>query len=467
MYEDIKEQFKSVIINSQNIPEPKIDNLFARWEIQKKRFIDRFGGLIYEWPEIVEFALDDKIKHSKAMEFAQVVYDNFNNADLADFIDANIDTFFENRVSKNLDKKKIPEGMKLVKAFKYFETNKTTLRCIQDMASQIIQEDKIKGTLCFSVHPLDFLSSSENTYNWRSCHALDGEFRAGNLSYMVDDSTFMVYIKGADNQRLYGFKDIPWNSKKWRMLIHASGNDKIIFAGRQYPFSSKSGIDTVLNIYNNLMTSEIGYNYWSCRKYGPWKNDYVDSYTPVDSKEPYDLINLDTRYLIYENKLVDIEDVVKDGSSYALNYNDVLRSTCYKYPYYAILNPYSYKNSVDYLINHPAKVGREVYCLHCGKDIITNPEIMRCDDCELEFGIEDNDIYNTCDCCGARIFVDDSIGVGDEGEIVCESCYDNYCFVCDDCGCVYYNEEKVYIPGTDYYPEEGIWVCKQCYEDRQ
>ena len=28
----------------------------------------------------------------------------------------------------------------------------------------------------------DYLSLSENAFNWRSCHALDGEYRAGNLS---------------------------------------------------------------------------------------------------------------------------------------------------------------------------------------------------------------------------------------------------------------------------------------------
>lgn len=46
--------------------------------------------------------------------------------------------------------------MKLVKAFKYFEENSRSLEDIQNYASRIIQEDKIEGTLCFSVHPLDF-----------------------------------------------------------------------------------------------------------------------------------------------------------------------------------------------------------------------------------------------------------------------------------------------------------------------
>lgn len=126
--------------------------------------------------------------------------------------------------------------MKLVKAFKYFEENPRSLEDIQNYASRIIQEDKIEGTLCFSVHPLDFLSVSENTYNWRSCHALDGEYRAGNLSYMVDRSTFICYLRGAENQKLPHFpEDVLWNSKKWRMLLYMEDKRRGLMAGRQYP----------------------------------------------------------------------------------------------------------------------------------------------------------------------------------------------------------------------------------------
>ena len=457
MYEYIKEQFKPVISFSQNIPDPKIDYLFKEWEHQKERFIKRFGGLIYEWPTPIEFTLDDTQKRQRAMEFASTVSDTFNNPTLAEFIDENLDTFFENKVSKSLDGN-IPQGMKLLKAFKFFEPNKAALRNIQDMASQIIQENKIKGTLCFSVHPLDFLSSSENTYNWRSCHALDGEYRAGNLSYMIDNSTFMVYLKGADNQHLYGFGGVQWNSKKWRMLIHSNETDDIMFAGRQYPFSSKSGIDTVLNIYNNLIITE-NKNLFGPVKFGPWRADYIDSYVPYDATDSVDLTG---KYLVYSNQLIEINQIVHDGQN-ALNYNDVLRSTCYRYPYYTVFNPYGY-HSVDYILKHPVIIGAEVPCLHCGQELIRNPETMRCDDCELEFGTEENDSYSTCNCCGARIYVDDAICVGDDGDLICDSCFRAHAFVCDCCGGVFYEEEKVFIPDEND-EENGQWYCRGCYED--
>ena len=461
MYEDIREKFKSVISYSQNIPDPQIDYIFREWEINKAKFIERFGGLIYEWSEPIEFTLDDNQKRMRAMEFATTVSDTFNNPALAEFIDENLDSFFENKVSKSLGE--VPVGMKLLKAFKYFEPNKAALRSIQDMASNIIQENKIKGTLCFSVHPLDFLSSSENTYNWRSCHALDGEYRAGNLSYMVDSTTFMVYLKGADNQNLYGFGPVEWNSKKWRMLIHAADDDSIMFAGRQYPFSSKSGIDTVLNIYNNLMM--IGKDHpWSIRynKYGSWRADYVDSYVPFDATNMEASVSLNSQYLIYANQLIDLNKIVVEGPN-CLNYNDILKSTCYNYPYYAIYRPYDY-HSVDSLLAHPIVVGAEVPCLHCGEELIHNTETMRCDHCELQYGTEENDVYTSCDCCGARIYVDDGICVGDDGDIICDSCFHQHAFVCDCCGNVYYDEDKVFISdGND--EDSGLWYCRGCYED--
>lgn len=459
MYEDIQQQFNEVISYSQGIADPQTDILFKRWAKAKQKFIDRFGGLIYEWPTPVEFTLDMKEKRTKAMEFANCVHDAFNNMELAEFLDQNIDSFFDNKVSHTLGKN-IPEGMKLIKAFKFFENDKTALRHIQDMASQLIQEDKIKGTLCFSVHPLDFLSSSENTYNWRSCHALDGEYRAGNLSYMVDEATFMVYLKGADNTYLPPFNHVKWNSKKWRMLIHASLDDEIMFAGRQYPFNSKSGMDIVLNVYNNLRQQEYSYadHSWF-HKYRSWRADYVNGYVPYDG-DPLDSIELDTKYFVFSGHLIALDEAVKAGYN-SLNYNDVLCSTCYTFPYYTVLNPYGYHN-IQNIRNNPIVIGEEVGCLHCGNELITESETMRCSHCELEYGFEENDTYGSCACCGRRIYLDDSVSVGDYGELVCDGCFHSLCFICDDCGGVYYKDHSHFV-SIDENEEECY--CDHCYNN--
>ena len=445
--EEIKEQFKEVIRHSQGIDNPKVDDLFNRWEKSKKKFIDRFGGLIYEWSEPIEFTLDEGQKRQSAMEFASCVQDTFNNTDLAEFIDMNLNSFYDNVVSNSGDKG-VPKGMKLIKAFKYFETNEMTLHHLQDMASQLIQQNKIKGTLCFSVHPLDYLSSSCNTYNWRSCHALDGEYRAGNLSYMVDETTFMVYLKGVDDVAIPGFpSSVPWNSKKWRMLIHASTNDELMFAGRQYPFTSSNGLDIVLNVYNNIIgKNKNPYSYSS--KYYPWENNYVES---VGNDKLYG------KYFVFDRKLFLLDEYVTVGMG-ALNYNDILHSTCYTKPYYTILNFADWHDKPPKI-----EIGAYVNCLHCEENDITMSETMRCDDCEISNGFEVNEHISYCDCCGARVFYDDGFYVHDD--FVCEECFNRYTFQCDCCGEPAYNEEKKYIPPRKDGDEE-LWICDWCYQNQ-
>ena len=456
MYEDIKEQFKEVIRHSQGIKNPKVDLLFKDWKKAKSKYINLFGGLIYEWPEQIEFMLDEHSKVIRAAEFVDCVESNFRNPELASFLDKNLDSFFDNIVSES-EYNNIPKGMKLLKAFKYFESDKKVLREMQDMASQIIQENKIKGKLCFSVHPLDFLSSSENSYNWRTCHSLDGDYRAGNLSYMVDNTTFMVYLKGADKCYYPAFGDVAWNSKKWRMLIHESTNNSIMFAGRQYPFSSKAGIDIVLNIYNNIKSEyyerikkKKAMYYYMPIYYNEWSSNYVETYK--DDKGEEHLLN--EKYIIFNNKLKPLSEAITEGDR-ALNFNDVLRSSCYEYPYYATLRPPMNYFLLDF---DPIEVGGKVPCLQCESDFILSTETMRCDNCELKYGTEENDTYGTCACCGARLYIDDAPEVGDLGEAVCDACYKSECFICDECGEAFFNTDKVITTKDDGVVE----YCHHC-----
>lgn len=446
IYTDIQEQFNKVIAYSQGIPDPKTDELFENWLEAKRSFIEAFGGkLIYEVPVKVSFTLDMEEKKVRLNDFIDTVYNIYSNEALGSFLEQESEGFFSNVVVHDYEseKGKIPRGMKLVKAFKFFEGDKKTLETIQDDASRVIQENKIEGTLCFSVHPLDYLSSSENTYNWRSCHALDGEYRSGNLSYMTDSSTVVCYLRGSDNVNIPLFpSDVPWNSKKWRMLLYFSENWDIIFAGRQYPFTSTPGLEVVRNELMLMFheTTRCVYTLW-CNNYISAENTNL----PIDFK-----------YIPVRGELLSLTDIVPDDSRDALHFNDLLRSSCYTNPYYMIKNNYAWARHET---SHPrVMIGRKVKCLYCGKENITNPETMMCDDCELEYGHEENEIYGTCDCCGARVIRDDAISVGEE--IVCDACFATECFICDYCDEVHFKSEEV------YNKDHCSYMCKYCYDSR-
>jgi hypothetical protein len=105
-------------------------------------------------------------------------------------------------------------------------------------------------------------------------------------------------------------------------------------------------------------------------------------------------------------------------------------------------------------------VGGEIPCLHCGQELIRDPETMRCDECELEFGYEDNDNYGHCECCGCRIYYDDAYYVGDD--YICDHCFNNECFVCDNCGEAYYNTDKHCV---EIEEDRVEYMCPHCCEN--
>lgn len=405
-----------------------------QWEQNKQRFIEAFGGkMIVELGE-VEFHLSTPMRESKVNDFIDRLTVNYQHPELADFVRENRRGFFENRVVEGDDR--IPLGMKLVRAFKYFESeNKALLERIQNEASRIIQEDKFKGTLCISVHPLDFLSSSENDYKWRSCHALDGEYRSGNLSYMCDNATCLVYVKGKDDVILPHFpSDVPWNSKKWRTLLFLSEGADMLFAGRQYPFSTSDGMRTVGECLKSIpLLTKFFSNYW-------WE---WDDFT-VDHNDLY------SRYIKIYHKLVALDEIITDCSS--LHYNDLKWSNYSKPMYIPELNYAEFK--LGYLPHF--YIGAEVRCLHCGNTYIEDAVTMRCDDCELEYGTEDNDNYTYCDCCGIRLHWDDVNYITDDYR-VCNDCFQEKGFICPQCGETIFAEDAVYYaPHDEYYCDECV-----------
>ena len=461
----IKEDFDKVIQYSQSIPDPKTDRLFDVWMECKKEFIELFGGkYIYEFPQKVSFDLGPKEKHDRVIRFAGQVESTYGYSQLAEFIEKQEEGFFKNLTVEDYTMwsgKVIKKGTKLVKAFRNFIENEKSLTDIQNEASRIIQEDKIEGTLCLSVHPLDFLSLSENTYNWRSCHSLDGEYRAGNLSYMMDKHTIVCYLKGADDINLQAFHpDVKWNSKKWRVLLYISEDWNMLFAGRQYPFESKTGMDIVLKdllpAVNMCKERRSGYMKW---EWTDWNGTLFSNCELTNGIK----VVFNSPYVPIGDQLLPLNQVFAVGDG-AKNYNDVLHSSCYK-------PIYSFKYSAHYWddnyygglpATHPNStlfnIGGFTYCLRCGvEECLTGADTMLCEDCELKYGHSDNEMFTYCDSCGRRIYTDDSYAVGDESW--CQDCFDKYAHKCECCG------EIVYEENIHYHEPSQQYVCRYCLEE--
>ena len=458
----IKEDFNKVISFSQDIPDPKTDKLFDIWVNAKRTIIRAFGDqYIYEYPEKVCFELGQKEKHSRVMNFALYVEDKYGYSQLAEFIESQEEGFFKNITTSDYrawNGKLIKKGTKLIKAFKHFIENERSLADIQSEASRIIQEDKIEGTLCLSVHPLDYLSLSENTYNWRSCHSLDGEYRAGNLSYMMDEHTIVCYLKASDSAKLPNFpEDVPWNSKKWRVLLYLSRDVNMLMAGRQYPFETSVGMDFILKevVAKMRLIGSDDRSVWS-----NWNNTYVEKMEL--SNHIYSTFH--SPYIPVGHTLVALDEFVQNAEG-SKHYNDVLYSSCYTKPLYAFKYLQSLWNGEEYggmPLNHKDTsnfhLGGFTYCLWCGEaEVLDGADTMMCEKCELEHGSSENELFTYCDCCGRRIYADDAHIIGDED--ICEDCYDKHASVCERCGEVCWNED------IHYYEENDTYLCSECLDE--
>lgn len=464
---ELIQQVKHVLDYNTKTSCEHVSELIDIWEKNKEDFIEMFhGNLIYETEIPLTFYLQEKDKKTMYQSFldwldANYTWLNMEDADLGalyDFISsAGVDDFFDNKTSKDIkiikwtDKNKsevteevIPSHSKLVKNFKRFIQDKQLLRKIQDRASEFIQKEKIEGYLCFSVHPLDYLSISENTLNWRSCHALDGDYCAGNLQYMIDHSTVVCYLKGDKETYIPRFNGIPWNNKKWRMLLFFNETQDMILAGRQYPFDITTSLSV---IHDNLSSNVLKYPEWLFR-WSEWTNKNLSSIkdpTANPSLKGTDILLSKKYYYVGGSEpLMTLDKLIVEPKN-SLFYNDLLNSHFYTDPYYMIKRP------IHPINRERAKffIGGQVRCPCCGKNILKNPGELICAECINKAADTSlTDIF--CSVCDRRIEDNEWYAEDGNGEPICSECVNDFTTVCNRCGKIYLTSKMTYLNKNFY-----------------
>lgn len=428
-YNKLTWDVEKVVQFSQGIsfPLPKTADLIHIWSERKERFFKLFGEqLIVQSKDKIEVSLTDEIKDDLINAFLHKSHDFVPGCSIDDFIcwiDDNRAGFFNNRIVSPLPQTPMVENGKLLRAFKYFVDDPHYLRQLQDLASQFIQQSKIEGYLCLSIHPLDYLTASENNSNWRSCHALDGEYRAGNLSYMLDTTTIICYLRSAADVQLERLPEgMLWNDKKWRMYLSVNENEEIAFFSRQYPFTC----DTLLeHILRRSPLSQL--NLGTVRRDGFRKIVTGTNET----------VELDHNYIYYRygDCILDTKDICQ-GHRNALNYNDLIMSPSYT-PVFATRVPRWSDNTLKNPVERfKTVIGEEVPCMLCGNPIEDSNEFL-CDSC-WEKEIEG--VIGHCEVCGCGIYEDDNYRELENGD-----------FVCGDCRYAYEEEDKEF----DYTEEDN------------
>lgn len=281
-------------------PNVSVEYLLRYWDINKQKLFHAFGDKFILSKEI-EFAEDTEELYNKmdilvnesrtSGGFMSEYYDKFifgldyrEGRKFANLIsDENLVT---NRYDGDTFTIDLPNGKKLTvnegcrvtrilgKIASAFNLNGfERFRIDHSMA---INHKIIKGNLCISIHPLDFITMSDNECDWSSCMSWqeDGCYRRGTVEMMNSPMVVVAYLTSESDMDMPG--GYHWNSKKWRELYVI--NDDIITNILGYPYRNFNITKEVLRTLRGLFTKDA-YTEDFC-EYRPYNRSYIK---PLDA----------------------------------------------------------------------------------------------------------------------------------------------------------------------------------------
>lgn len=360
------------------------------------------------------------------------------------------DVVDDNIKIKGANKKKtlqIPKGMKPIRAaqkimnfIKEETSNSSSFKFNWEKAykefdefriklSMIMNDKFISGNLCFSIHPLDFMTMSDNNYDWSSCMSWrkQGCYHLGTVEMMNSNNVICCYLEGKEpfffdepnneeiakaiQQDEYS-KDLnTWNNKKWRTLCYINKN--IIMCGKSYPYQNDDLSKKVIEIVRQLAGDNVSWSY----DFGP------ELYK--DMRHIYSGIAIDNNKRWIRNKNTIKHNIIWDTKAM---YNDMLNDYSYRY--------WCYRNKVKHNIVY--SVSGKAPCLCCGAEVpvwadeedynerYLNVESVVCTSC-----------IKTCDFCEndynhIRYY---TLEYPDGRRVqLCENCFRNAYRICPGCG---------------------------------
>ena len=308
---------------------------------------------------------------------------------------------------------KIQKGSKPMRVLKNFISDTKALDEIQTVYSRVMNTKTIRGVLCLSIHPLDYLTVSVNKSNWSSCYnTLDsGAWCASTLSLISSPNTMVAYLK-ADKD--VDYNGIEWNNKRWRVYVSLNHNNELVHCGRQYPYSSEALLAETV-----MMTGEL-----TGREYsnGDCEAGRVIIETPYnmynDASCSGDLTTFITKDWKEEDEVIQISDI---GS----------------------------------------------VCPICGDHYHDTEFSITCDGCYRG---------EKCEDCGCAMNEDNSYWIESLGIRVCECCVDDNYSWCEHCDEYHPNDNTMRI-FTEVRPDAGEkrwygvapnyyeqWFCEGCVD---
>jgi hypothetical protein len=294
--------------------------------------------------------------------------------------------------------------------------------------SQVLNQKLVTGTLCLSIHPMDYATMSDNDCDWSSCMSWreDGDYRLGTVEMMNSPCVVVAYVESKEDMKECGYE---WNNKKWRQLYIVT--PEVILGNRQYPYENEFIQGAALKWLRELASVTPGY--------GPYEETVSNIYN--GNSRPYG------------------EKCIRFTFESDYMYNDV------------------YGDRYGY-IGTDLRDGQHVYINFSGPAVcLTCGEVMPLDEVEAhQFECPECSGLWKCDCCGDWSS-DTPYYVGDAR--YCSWCYDHEldnCVCCDDkvidghnIGVVLHADKidgvsRIDLPLPHYHFNwrYGVTVCEDC-----
>ena len=292
--------------------------------------------------------------------------------------------------------------------------------------SLVLNQKKIKGTLCLSIHPMDYITMSDNDSGWGSCMQWmeeSGDYRLGTIEMMNSPYVIVAYVERREPMTLL-CGDYQWNNKRWRQLLVATPH--LLLGNRQYPYDNDFLQGAALQWLRELADGTIG-------SYMPEAIQLNNGHSNIIGERRVNF-NLVFNYMyndIYDNRMAYVSPAIEDR--YSLN------------------------------LSGPA------VCVCCGEEIYydddADPSRVSCRACRGEW---------KCDCCGDWHCYEPFETA--EGRY-CDWCYNHELTSCEVCGERTLDVDSLWIKlipdemleetdYRDYNWNYTIDVCRHCLRDR-
>ena len=246
--------------------------------------------------------------------------------------------------------------------------------------SMVLNQRNLTGELCLSIHPLDYITMSDNNCGWDSCMSWEqsGDYRMGTVEMMNSPCVVVAYLKSEHDFDVSG---IQWNSKKWRELFVVTKD--VIVGVLGYPYHNDGLVDECIGWLKTLAQNA---------NYG----EYTDNIYTIEQNHKAFIKELDKSVRFDFSTNCMYNDFRDEHRCYISKTAEEYTEICYSGP---------------------------TECMFCGEIIDSNrhdTNMLICVNC---------DGGERCSCCGDRCSGDYQVTLED-GEVICRDCYDEYYCEC-------------------------------------